>query len=298
MAKQNEPGYFGFITSEVLHDPNLSDRAKLLFCHISVLVKKEGYCWASNAYFEKAFNVKKNAINNSLRELEEGGFIRREVIYREGTKAIEKRKIYIVLGSIPRNTTASIPEDTTASIPEDTDKRTSYKNKTKEKAPLDGASSLEAKRKKCGGILDLTKVKLTEEEKQYLTNDEKQLVNKGNLFWKAFGMTKEESEDAREMYPLNKIRNRRQCYIHWMHKMSVDECKLAIKNVKRYLSVKDQPYQGDLLTYLKERRWSEQWLRLEEEDKALKENPKGKVNGWQANAGKELDPEYLKKFKR
>lgn len=47
----DDAGYFGILPAEVRYDKNLLPNAKLLFVEITALCRKQGYCWATNAYF-------------------------------------------------------------------------------------------------------------------------------------------------------------------------------------------------------------------------------------------------------
>jgi hypothetical protein len=41
----------------VLFDNDLKDKEKLLYCYISSLCAKEGYCYASNTHLSEKLNV-------------------------------------------------------------------------------------------------------------------------------------------------------------------------------------------------------------------------------------------------
>ncbi len=73
----------------------LSRGAILLYQHIYSLAKKEGYCFATNPYLEKAMNCSHTSIKGWLNELEKADFIFRENVYLEGKKRVESRKIYL-----------------------------------------------------------------------------------------------------------------------------------------------------------------------------------------------------------
>lgn len=92
---ENQPSFFSIIPANVRYDKGLTANAKLLYSEITALTNKEGYCWASDQYFADLYESSKRTIQNWLSTLEKNGYIRREVIYKSGTKEIEKRLIYL-----------------------------------------------------------------------------------------------------------------------------------------------------------------------------------------------------------
>ena len=72
-----------------------------------------------------------------------------------------------------------------------------------------------------------------------------------------------------ELYPKNRIGNRQ----HGLKKfknLDIDQAKLALKNLKRYLAVVEPMYVKMLQNYITEECWSEAWLNQEEETKRNK----------------------------
>jgi len=53
----------------------VSDGAKLLYGEITCLCNKDGYCWASNAYFSELYSKSGNTISRWISELARAGFI-------------------------------------------------------------------------------------------------------------------------------------------------------------------------------------------------------------------------------
>jgi hypothetical protein len=91
MEKQS---YYMVIPAEVW-ESNLTAKAMILYGHISVLANNKKYCWANNQYFTKAMKMPERTLLRCLNELEENGFIVRDLIYVPGTKQVKERRIYI-----------------------------------------------------------------------------------------------------------------------------------------------------------------------------------------------------------
>jgi len=91
----SEPAYYAVLIAPVRYDKRLSPSAKLLYAEITALTNKLGFCYASNSYFEKLYDVSKQSINNWLKNLEECGFIQRHIYRAKGSKEILNRYITI-----------------------------------------------------------------------------------------------------------------------------------------------------------------------------------------------------------
>ena len=115
------PNYYAIIPANVRYDKAVSANAKLLYGEITALSNQTGVCWASTSYFENLYGKGRATIQRWLTELESAGYIHREVIYREGTKEIEKRLISIVQQN-------SYANETTPSLKNETDNNTSINN--------------------------------------------------------------------------------------------------------------------------------------------------------------------------
>lgn len=87
--------YYAIIPANVRYDKDLVPNAKLLYGEITALCNEKGYCWASNQYFAELYNVSDRTIKNWISQLADKGYIQRSVKYREGTKEIEQRKLFI-----------------------------------------------------------------------------------------------------------------------------------------------------------------------------------------------------------
>jgi len=90
------PNYFAIIPAEVRYNENLSPAAKLFYGEISCLTNKEGYCYASNQYFQNLYKVNESSILRWINQLIKEGYIYRELIYKKGCKEIESRHLKLV----------------------------------------------------------------------------------------------------------------------------------------------------------------------------------------------------------
>lgn len=96
MEEQIQKSYYAVIPANVRYDKNLIPNAKLLYGEITALCNEKGYCWAGNGYFAELYGVSKTSISKWVKSLIDGGYITSEMIYKQGTKEIDKRYIRIV----------------------------------------------------------------------------------------------------------------------------------------------------------------------------------------------------------
>lgn len=112
------PGYYGIIPANVRYDARLKPNAKLLYSEITALCNKEGYCWASNSYFAKLYQVSVNTVSLWIKQLIDFGYISSEMIYKKDSKEIESRYLYLCGYPITKNDDTPITkndEDNTTS---------------------------------------------------------------------------------------------------------------------------------------------------------------------------------------
>lgn len=93
--EEQQKAYYAIIPANVRYDKDLVSNAKLLYGEITALCNEKGFCWASNQYFAELYNVSDRTIKNWISQLADKGYIQRSVKYREGTKEIEQRKLFI-----------------------------------------------------------------------------------------------------------------------------------------------------------------------------------------------------------
>lgn len=95
MNDKEKPNYFSILTAEVRYDENLSASEKICYSEITALTGKYGYCYATNSYFAKLYKVNNNTIRRWIKNLEKHGYISTELVYKNNSYEVEKRKIYI-----------------------------------------------------------------------------------------------------------------------------------------------------------------------------------------------------------
>lgn len=71
---EEKPNY-AITPADVLYDKDLPPMAKLLYGEITCLTKKDGFCWATNAYFAELHEMSKDRISKLISILEKKGYI-------------------------------------------------------------------------------------------------------------------------------------------------------------------------------------------------------------------------------
>lgn len=97
------PNYYAIIPGDVRYDPNIKDKAKLLYGEITALSDKNGFCYASNRYFAELYGVSQTTISLLIKNLIDGGYVESEIIYKEGSKEILNRYLKIIKGGYLKN---------------------------------------------------------------------------------------------------------------------------------------------------------------------------------------------------
>ena len=87
--------YYTILPAEVRLDKRLLPFERILFSDILSLANKKGYCFATNAYFAKTYGVSTVSISTWISSLVKYGYLRRVYDYKDNTKMIERRKLYI-----------------------------------------------------------------------------------------------------------------------------------------------------------------------------------------------------------
>lgn len=89
------PNYYAVLPADVRYNTKLKANEKLLYCEITALCNKNGYCYATNSYFAALYEVHKNTIGSWINNLVKQGYLKTEIIYKKPTKQIVQRRIYI-----------------------------------------------------------------------------------------------------------------------------------------------------------------------------------------------------------
>lgn len=79
LGEKNHQGYWAVIPAPILNDKTLPVPAKFLYPVIASLTEQTGYCWASNEYLAKWFDVSERTVSRWVKALEKRGFIRCEM---------------------------------------------------------------------------------------------------------------------------------------------------------------------------------------------------------------------------
>ena len=90
-----QKNYYAIIPANVRYDEDLPTGARLLYGELTALSNEKGYCWATNSYFSNLYKVTTVTISNWITKLENKGYIERKIIYKDGSKEIKERRIYI-----------------------------------------------------------------------------------------------------------------------------------------------------------------------------------------------------------
>lgn len=90
-----QPSFYANIPANVRYDKKLCANAKLLYGEITALTNKNGYAWAGNEYFADLYEVSLKTVSRWVSQLETEGYIKRVMIYKENSKEIKQRHIYI-----------------------------------------------------------------------------------------------------------------------------------------------------------------------------------------------------------
>ena len=87
--------YYAIIPAFVRYDQNLTANAKLLYGEITALCNDKGFCFARNKYFADLYGVSNVSISKWINQLKSSGYIKIKMIYKEDSKQIESREMYI-----------------------------------------------------------------------------------------------------------------------------------------------------------------------------------------------------------
>lgn len=106
---EEKKSYYAIIPANIRYDESLPPNAKLLYGEITALCNAEGYCWASNKYFADLYEVSQFTISRWINALANRGYITSQIVYKKGTKQIDKR--YIQIRQYPIDEISNTPID-------------------------------------------------------------------------------------------------------------------------------------------------------------------------------------------
>lgn len=106
----SNPAYYAVLTADVRYDKRLTPNAKLLYSEITALANQKGYCWSTNSYFAELYSVSNTSISKWISQLIEFGYLKSNLIYKEGTKEILHRYLSLVKGGIEDKLNTPIEE--------------------------------------------------------------------------------------------------------------------------------------------------------------------------------------------
>lgn len=92
--EQEQKAYDANIIAPVLYHETLSNTSKLLYGMIRNLTKQKGYAFAHNTKLAKDLHCSESTVRKCMKELEDAGFIRRDLTYTDQDQSI--RKIYLI----------------------------------------------------------------------------------------------------------------------------------------------------------------------------------------------------------
>jgi predicted transcriptional regulator len=125
-----KPSYYGILPANVRYSKEISSSSKLVYTEITALTQKEGYCYASNAYFAELYDVSERTVTNWIKELDDAGFI--DVKFEKDARGTY-RKIFLPDGNkFPGGTkkTSTLGTKKTSTPHEENFRTKEYYNKT------------------------------------------------------------------------------------------------------------------------------------------------------------------------
>lgn len=104
------PNYYSIIPATVRYDKRLTANAKLLYAEITSLCNMNGKCFATNSYFSKLYQVSKVSVSKWINSLVEFGYIKSDIIYKDGSKEILHRHLSLVNDCVEEKLNTPIKE--------------------------------------------------------------------------------------------------------------------------------------------------------------------------------------------
>ena len=144
---------------------DLTMQEKLFLVEINSLDNEDG-CFANNNYFAKFFDISKTRVTTVINNLIDKGFITRKILYKQGTKQIDKRVLKICSPPYPTKVVYPIPQNEDTPIQQKLrDNNTSFNN------TINNTNYNNKKKQTKHKFGTYQNVKLTEKEYNKLKND-------------------------------------------------------------------------------------------------------------------------------
>lgn len=87
--------FYAVIPSHILAMPTLSVQAKLLYAEISAATPTDGFCSKPATFFSALLHSSEPTVRRWIKELQDVDAVRIEMEYRDGTREIKRRRIYL-----------------------------------------------------------------------------------------------------------------------------------------------------------------------------------------------------------
>ena len=105
---ERHPGYYAVIPADVRYDDNIPANAKLLYGEIAALISGEGFCYASNDYFAKVYQISERTVRALVKALQKAGYVEVELEKDAQTGQVIRRKIWLKVSSTDERPVAEI----------------------------------------------------------------------------------------------------------------------------------------------------------------------------------------------
>ena len=133
------PNYYSITPATVRYDNRLKANEKLLFGEITALSNMKGYCYSTNKYFSKLYNVATPTVSKWINHLKELGYVKVEMI-KDG-KEIKERHLFPVVDPINKKINTPINEKVNSPI----NKKVKENNTRNNNTSINKSSSTAAK---------------------------------------------------------------------------------------------------------------------------------------------------------
>ena len=133
------PNYYSITPATVRYDNRLKANEKLLFGEITALSNVKGYCYSTNKYFSKLYNVATPTVSKWINHLKELGYVKVEMI-KDG-KEIKERHLFPVVDPINKKINTPINEKVNSPI----NKKVKENNTRNNNTSINKSSSTAAK---------------------------------------------------------------------------------------------------------------------------------------------------------